>query len=250
MKKKSRFLKNPRTTKQIEQAEKAFKDFFESSAFSQMVSINTRIQEAGIGEQMRKAIEIAQKQASFMEPVLKQISQLQQIGNQVSGLSKLITIDFAKLFPGIEELTGTKIAIVPPQNRRLELEDTEQIIDEAFDKIKHSTGEGVISIFIDPESKEVFRAPRDESHYTFSSEDRMILLLSLTYQHISTSKLLDRTGYASERSVITTIQKIRKQISKSLGIDGDLIEGSVHKGYRISPKYRILYIEDFDKYGA
>lgn len=250
MKKKSRFLKNPRTKKQIEQAEEVFKKFFESNAFSQVEAINKKINEAGIGEQMKQVLAIAQKQASFMEPVLKQISQFQQIGDRVSGLSRLITIDFGNFLPVKEEFVSAKIAIVPPQHRILKPNDTKQIIENVFDKIKHSTAKEVISIFIDEENKKVFRSPEEKNHFTFRSEDRMILLLSLTYQYISTSKLLDWTGYASERSVITTIQKIRKQISESLGIDGDLIEGSVHKGYRISPKYRILYIEDFDRYGA
>jgi len=185
-----------------------------------------------------------------MEPVLRQIETLQHLGNKLSGLSSVMTIDLKSLFPEIERVETAKIAIVPPQNRLVTLNDTKELVKETLDKVKHSAVEGVISIFIDPDKREVFRYPRSENSYFFKSDSRILLLLSLSYQYTETYKLSDRAGYSTNRSVTTTIQKIRKQISKSLDVDDDIIEGSAHIGYRISPKFRILLVTDFKEYGA
>ncbi len=250
MDQKIRFTSQIPSRYELEQIEKTFVKVWNSQIAQQMIPIKNALESINMNHVQLMVQEMNKIQLSLVEPLREQMAAIGKVAEVLTGMGQMFTFKLDDLVPDIENIHNVRLAVVPPQARPLTTDDSEWIVEEVADRVRHSLIQSIQPIFVDIESKTVFCDPKNEASCSFKSEKRLILLLALGHQFKPTNELADHLDYADARVVTTTIQKLRKTLSTKLGIDGKFIEGNPGQGYRLSPEYTVLLKEDMKRFGA
>ncbi len=95
---------------------------------------------------------------------------------------------------------------------------------------------------------ELYREPKTKYCYPMNEKSnryKVIRFLTDNKGYQITKVIAGESGYKSEQTTRTEIGKIRNNIKKYLKIDGkDLLQGKKESGYRINPKYKIVFKDE------
>lgn len=201
------------------------------------------------------AVETSKTHARFVESFRPQITVMQKLSEAFDfGFVRNTTLTTGYVEESVSE-GGCETAVLLLSSKTLPKDDIKPVqavvVPEVVARVPSHFNEGVVRICLDPKSNTLYRFPKSERKLRFRSNDKIKLLRALSHEYTGTEELLGLTFYTKKRTVTTTMYKLKKVISKELGVDFDIIEGSVGKGYRLSPRCIILNKEDIcNDYGA